>query len=278
MLLLTALCLLPFIHLLAISFSSAFAANAGVVGLAPVGFTVKAYEYVLGMSGFIPAFKISLVRVALGTAIGMFTTVLTAYAMSKSASQVRGRKFYVAFFFITAFFNGGLIPTYMVLNKMDMLDSMWSLVLPNAVLFFNMVLMMNFFRSVPRAMEEAAIVDGASHFTIFAKIYLPVSTAGLATLTLFIIIFHWNSWFDGLIYMNTVSNYPLQSYLSTLVLPVNVNMLHNPSGDAASLLKVLSEKSIKAANIFLGALPIMLVYPFLQKYFIKGIMLGSIKE
>ena len=166
----------------------------------------------------------------------------------------------------------------MVLNELELLDTVWSLVLPNAAIFFNIILMVNFFRSIPKGMEEAAIVDGASQFTILFRIYLPVK-GGVATLLLFIIVFHWNSWFDGLIYMNSPDKYPLQSYLSTLILPINVNMLHGADGSsAAGLLRVLSEKSIKAANVFLSALPIMLVYPFLQKYFIKGLMLGSLKE
>ncbi len=279
LILLTIVCLLPFLHLLAISLSSADKANAGLVGLWPEEFTLKAYEYVLGTVKFPRAFGYSLIRVALGTVIGMTVTVLTAYPLSKSAKQLKGRGFFVAYFFITAFFSGGLVPTYMVLNELELLDTVWSLVLPNAAIFFNIILMVNFFRSIPKGMEEAAIVDGASQFTILFRIYLPVSKAGLATLLLFIIVFHWNSWFDGLIYMNSPDKYPLQSYLSTLILPINVNMLHGADGSsAAGLLRVLSEKSIKAANVFLGALPIMLVYPFLQKYFIKGLMLGSLKE
>ncbi len=278
LLLLTIICLLPFVHLLALSFSSADMANAGKVNLWPKEFNLKAYDYVLSTSGFIKAFGVSVVRVVLGTVIGMVVTVLTAYPLSKTSKQLKGRKYYVAYFYITAFFSGGLVPTYMVISELGLMNTIWSLVLPNAAIFFNIILMVNFFRSIPRAMEESAIIDGAHQFTTLAKIYLPVSKAGIATLLLFIVVFHWNSWFDGLIYMNEPDKYPLQSYLSNLILPINVNMLHNTTGDAANLLKVLSEKSIKAANIFLGVIPIMLVYPFLQKYFIKGIMLGSIKE
>ncbi len=270
---LALLCLFPLLHVLALSLSSANAAAAGKVVLWPVDFTTKAYEFALDRPEFARSFWVSIKRVVLGTAVNMVLTVLVAYPLSKENAAFRWRTFYVWFFVLTMLFSGGLIPLYMIVRSTHLLDSIWALVLPNAVPVFNVVLLLNFFRALPRELEEAALIDGAGHWTILWQIYLPLSKPALATLTLFTIVFHWNSWFDGLIFMNSPQNYPLQSYLQTLVISRDISQF---SMDA-TLLKLVSDQTFKAAQIFIGALPIILIYPFLQRYFVKGIVLGSVK-
>ncbi|MCD9024942.1 carbohydrate ABC transporter permease [Cohnella silvisoli] len=271
----TLLGILPFVHLLSVSLSSNVAAMAAEVKLWPVGFTFEAYHYLGKKVEFLRSLGVSVERVVLGTIINMVLTVLAAYPLSKSNEQFRFRTLYVWFFAITMFFGGGLIPTYIVIKETALLNSIWALILPGALNVWNMVMLLNFFRNIPKDMEEAATIDGASQWSILWRIYLPVSLPALATILLFMMVGHWNSWFDGILYMNSPEKYPLQSYLSTLVTSINKKAI---SLDDLNALENVSEKTLRTAQIFLGALPIMLVYPFLQKYFIKGITVGSVKE
>ncbi|MBD2867879.1 carbohydrate ABC transporter permease [Paenibacillus sp. IB182493] len=269
------MCVVPFIHLLAVSLSSNAAASAGSVKLWPVGFTLEAYGFLGQKPEFLRSLGVTLQRVVLGTAINMLLVFLTAYPLSKTHEQFRYRVYYVWFFAITMFFGGGLIPTYIVVKETGLMNSIWALIIPGALSVWNAVLMLNFFRGIPRDMEEAALIDGAGHWSILWKVYLPVSLPSIATIGLFTLVGHWNSWFDGILYMNSPDNYPLQTYLSTLVTSINIKMI---TVEDLSTLQNLSERTLRTAQIFLGALPIMLVYPFLQKYFIKGMTVGSVKE
>lgn len=273
--LITFLCIVPFIHLLAVSLSSNVAASAGEVKLLPIGFTFEAYHFLGQKVEFIRSLGVSLQRVILGTIINMFFVFITAYPLSKVNSQFRFRTWYVWFFAITMFFGGGLIPTYIVVKETMLMNTIWALILPGALNVWNTIMMLNFFRGIPKELEEAAFIDGAGHWTVLWKIFLPVSLPSIATIGLFTIVGHWNAWFDGIIYMNSPDKYPLQSYLFTLVTSINLKMI---TSDDISTLQNLSEKTLRTAQIFLGALPIMLVYPFLQKYFVKGMTVGSVKE
>lgn len=268
------LCLLPLINVLAVSLSSSNAAAAGYVKLWPVQFTLSSYEYALTKPQFLQAFLISLKRVGLGYVITMLAIILTAYPLSKEKSTFHARGKYAWIFIVTMMFGGGLIPTYMTIRYLGMLDTIWALVLPGAVPIFNVVLMMNFFRSIPHEIEEAAFIDGAGHFKTLVKIYLPLSLPSLATVSLFVIVNHWNSWFDGIIYMNHTYNYPLQSYLRTIIINPD---LQSMTSSEELVMSEISERTFKAAQIFLGALPILCVYPFLQKYFMSGLTMGSVK-
>ncbi|TMY87285.1 carbohydrate ABC transporter permease, partial [Klebsiella pneumoniae] len=176
---------------------------------------------------------------------------------------------------ITMLFHGGLIPLYMTVKYTGIMNTLWALVLPNAVPVFNVVLLLNFFRGLPKELEEAAFMDGAGHWTTLWRVMVPLSAPALATITLFATVGHWNAWFDGLIFMNSPDNYPLQSYLQTVVINRDLSLVS--SSDLKALAEV-SDRTAKAAQIFLGALPILLVYPFLQRFFMKGIVLGSVKE
>lgn len=268
------LCILPMIHILAISFSHTSAVMANRVTFWPVEFTKTSYKYVMHKKAFLSSFIMSLKRVGLGTLINMALIVFAAYPLSKESSAFKGRTCYAWIIFITMIFSGGLIPTYMVVNETKIMDSIWALILPNAVPVFNVVLMLNFFRQIPKDLEEAAFIDGAGHWRILFQIYLPVSLPAIATILLYVVVTHWNSWFDGLIFMSRPENYPLQSYLRTIIIARDLEYLTQEEWQA---MQELSDRTIKSAQIFLAAIPILCVYPFLQKYFIKGIVVGSVK-
>lgn len=272
--LLALTCIFPLIHVLAISLSSKAAVSAGVVKFLPVDFTLASYKLVLNKPQFITSMWITLQRVVLGVSINMILVVLTAYPLSKEVKTFRSRTLFSWFFVFTIFFGGGLIPSYIIVKSVGIIDTIWALVLPGAVQVFSVVLLLNFFRGIPKELEESAFMDGAGHFSILFKIFLPASLPALATLTLFSLVYHWNSWFDGLIYMNSPENYPLQSYMQTIIVKMDQQFMR---GANKELLKSLNEQTLKSAQVFLGSLPILLVYPFLQKYFVKGIVLGSVK-
>lgn len=273
----TLLGMIPFLHLASISLSTNTAAMAGEVKLWPVGFSWDAYIYLGEKIEFFRSLRVSVERVVLGTAVNMALVFLTAYPLAKSNEQFKPRTIYAWFFAITMFFGGGLIPTYIVVKDTGLIDSIWALILPGALNVWNVVLMLNFFRSIPKELEEAATIDGAGHWRILWGIFLPVSLPSIATIGLFTIVGHWNAWFDGILYLNSPAKYPLQTYLSTLILSLN-SMMTAVSVEQLKVLENLSEKTLRTAQIFMGALPIMLVYPFLQKYFVKGMTVGSVKE
>jgi putative aldouronate transport system permease protein len=209
----------------------------------------------------------------LGTTINMALTVLAAYPLSKSAQEFRGRNVFMWTLLVALLFNGGLIPWFLAIRSLGLLNSIWALVLHDALPIWNVILLMNFFRELPRELEEAAIIDGASYWDTLFRIHLPLSVPALATLTLFSAVNHWNSWFDGMVLMTKNENYPIMTFLRTVVIDLNLQILSvNPQD-----LYNLSDRSIRAANIVVATLPILLVYPFLQRYFIHGIRLGAIK-
>jgi len=269
-------CVLPFVHLIAISLSQNSAVSANIVRFWPVHFTSYAYEYVIARPAFWRAFLISIQRVLLGGFINMFLVIITAYPLSKEMKMFKHRTIYVWFFFITMLFSGGLIPMYMLLLQLNMLNTIWALTLPYAVPVFNLILMLNFFRQLPVELEEAALLDGANHFSILWKIYVPCSLPAIATIALLTIVFHWNSWFDGLIFMNRPEMYPLQSFLQTVIIGMNTRMTTSATADYQRLL-LLSDRTVRAAQIIIAVIPVLIVYPFLQKYFVSGIVLGSVK-
>lgn len=275
LILLGFLCLFPTLHVLAISFSSSAAADAGLVLLWPVDFTLEAYQFVANKPEFLQSVWVSIQRELLAIPISMIISILLAYALSKEARDFPWRTFYVWVFVFSMLFHGGLIPTYLVVKNVGFLDSIWALVLPNAVVVFNVILLLNFFRSLPRELLEAAYMDGAGQWKTLWKIVLPISLPGIATVTLFVAVFHWNQWFDGIIFMNDPEHYPLQSYLQTVVVASSLTDL---TLSDLEIYANLSQRNVKAAQIFLGALPILCIYPFLQRYFMSGIVMGSVKE
>ncbi|MFC5405830.1 carbohydrate ABC transporter permease [Cohnella soli] len=268
------LCLFPLIHILAISFSSSSAAASGMVTFWPVNFTWDSYSFILEKPEFLRSMKVTLVRVVLAVSLSMVLTIITAYPLSKDKGTLKFRTGYVWFFVFTMLFSGGLIPSYMIIKYIGILDSIWALVLPSALPVFHVILLLNFFRGLPKELEESAFIDGASYWQSLWQIFLPISLPALATVCLFTIVGVWNSWFDGLILMNSPEKYPLATYLFTIIQGIDLSKIN---GSDYRNLAEISERTAKAAQIFLGALPILAVYPFLQKYFVKGIVLGSVK-
>ncbi|TXK77376.1 carbohydrate ABC transporter permease [Paenibacillus sp. N3.4] len=272
---LALLCLFPLIHVLAISFSSSHEAAAGTVKFWPVDFTIQSYTYILRKPEFLRSFVVTIERVILGTSLSMILTLLMAYPLSKETKVFKLRTYYVWYFVFTILFGGGLIPWYMTIKFTGLLNTIWALVLPGGVAVFHIILLLNFFRGLPKELEEAVFIDGSGHWGALWKIYVPLSMPALATIALFTIVHHWNSWFDGLLLMNSPEKYPLSSYLQTIIID---NNLANVRDEDISSLAEVSDRTAKAAQIFLGALPILLIYPFLQRFFVKGIILGSVKE
>ena len=269
-------CLLPFFNLLAISLSDAAAVDAGEVVFLPIGFNLSAYEYLFKQKEFWNAFWVSIERVVLGTSLSLIINILAAYPLSRPKKNLKGRIFYVSIFVVTMFFNGGLIPNYLLMKELNIYNTIWSLVLPTALNAWNMVLLINFFKEVPSELVEAAEMDGASQFQILFKVILPISLPALATVTLFTVVAHWNNWFDGSIYFNN-GNVPLQTYIYQML--DEINYLSNSTNPAdKELLANLPGKTLRSAQIFIAMIPIMLVYPFVQKYFIKGLTQGGVKE
>ena len=271
------LCVLPFINLLAISFSDSAAVAAGAVGFTPVDFTLSAFEYALKGGKFIRALFISFERVFLGVGLNLILMVLTAYPLSKTRKKVAGRNIYMVYFVITMLVSGGMIPTYLVVTGLGLKDTIWALILPGALPVYNMVILMNFMRGIPEEIEEAAAIDGASPFQILTRVLLPILKPALATVGLFCIVTHWNDWFSGMIYMNNPDNYPLQTYLQSLLQNFEQLLRTQSSQDIQALLAQMDARTGRAAQLFLGAIPVMVIYPFLQKYFTKGLVLGSVK-
>ena len=269
------ICLLPMIHILSLSLSASVSVTAGEVSLWPVGFTLKSYEFVLRKVQFWTAMSVSLKRIVLGVAVSTVVTILSAYPLSRSRREFRAQPVLIWFFIFTMLFSGGMIPTYMVVRYTGLLDSIWSLVLPGAVQVFNIVLLMNFFRNIPREIEESAFMDGAGHWRILWRISLPMTLPCLATITVFSVVSHWNAWFDGLIYMNDSAHYPMQTYLQSILIQPNVKLITKAY---AELMRAISNRTLKAAQVFIAAIPVLMVYPFIQKYFVAGVTLGGVKE
>ena len=268
----SVLCLLPILNVLAISFSSSSAANANLVRFWPIDFTTKSYEIIFSRPDISAALWVSIKRTLLGVLINNVLTILMAYPLSKTNKQFPGRNIYMYSLIFTMLFSGGLVPLYVLVNNLHMINSIWSLILPGAVPVFNVILMMNFFRQLPKEIEEAAYIDGASNMQCLIKIIIPLSLPVIATVTLFQFVGHWNDWFGGLIFMNNVKFYPLQTLLQSTLSSGDIKNL-----EQAKMFAEVSDRTLKAAQIFVTTLPILVLYPFLQKYFAKGIVLGSVK-
>ncbi|MFD2115241.1 carbohydrate ABC transporter permease [Paenibacillus yanchengensis] len=272
---LALLCLAPMVHVLALSLSTSSAATAGLVKLLPIDFTLSSYQFILESKQFISSFLVSIQRVLLGVSLSLFLTITLAYPLSKEVKDFRFRTIYAWIFVFTMLFSGGLIPWYLTIRMFGLIDTIWALVLPSAVQVFNVVLMLNFFRGLPKELEESSFIDGGSHWSTLWRIYLPISLPSLATITLFSFVGQWNAWFDGLMLMNSPAKYPLTTYLQTIIIQPDMSKI---SMLQAKHLTEISDRTTKAAQIIVGSLPILVIYPFLQKYFVKGLVMGSVKE
>ena len=269
---LAVVCLLPIVHIFAVSLSSQGPANANLVGLWPVGFTVMAYQESLRDMRLLRSVLMSVRRVAIGVPLNMLLTTLCAFPLSFEKGEFPGRNVYMWVIFFTMLFSGGLIPYYMLVNMIGIMDTVWALVLPG-ISVFNVIVMMNFMRQLPHELRESGMIDGASYHWVLIRIIIPLSMPVFATLVLFSFVGHWNSWFDGLIYTRTMLNYPLQTYIQTLVARMNTS----PDLEEAKRLAFIARRSMLFAKLFLAMVPIMILYPYLQKYYQSGLVLGSVK-
>ncbi|MBO0418537.1 carbohydrate ABC transporter permease [Vagococcus fluvialis] len=275
-----AIVLYPLIYIISASISNPQAVNSGEMWLFPKGFTMEGYKTILQNNSIWRGYLNTIYYTVLGTSINLIVTLPAAYALSRP--DFYGHKTFTTFMLITMFVSGGLIPSYLLVKNLHMLNTVWALVLPGAVSVYNIVVTRTFFQTtIPREMEEAAIIDGCSDFKLFFKIILPLSTPIIAVMALFYGVGHWNSYFSALIYLSDKSMYPLQMVLREIL--VLNDMSSTPTGGmTAEMAELMYSKQQLAAIIKYGVmivstLPIIVVYPFLQKYFVKGMMVGSVK-
>jgi putative aldouronate transport system permease protein len=267
------LCILPFVHILAVSLSGYFAVRGDFVTLWPIDFTTVNYEEIVRDAQFRASFLISVARVLGGTAITLLITPLAAYPLSLERPGFPGQQVAKVILILCMFFSGGLIPFYLVITGLGLTNTLWALILPGTANGFFIIIMLNYFRGLPREISEAAMIDGASHLDILFRIYLPLSRPVLATLALFSAVNHWNSWFDGILFMRDVSRMPLTSYLQMQIIAATSQHL-NP---LVQQKLQLTHRGLVSAQVFVALIPILCVYPFLQRYFIHGLTLGSVK-
>ncbi|WP_349671838.1 carbohydrate ABC transporter permease [Lacrimispora sp.] len=264
------ICLYPFLNVVAYSLSSNRAVLSGKVTLFPIEFQLDAYKDILHRGQIWAAMGTTILVTMLGTAIGLILTIFAAYALSKD--KLKGRKWISALILFTMYFSGGIIPTFLVVKNLGMFDHLSSLYLPTSVSVFNFIVMRTFFREIPRSLEEAAYLDGASDVQILVKIVLPLSLPIIATIGLFYAVSYWNDYFSALIYIQTPEKFTLQLRLRSLLYADELGA----AGSEGLGSQVMAE-SLKMACIVVGTIPILVVYPWLQKYFVKGVMLGAVK-
>jgi putative aldouronate transport system permease protein len=269
------LCILPIWYTLAVSLSENSAAAAGQVRLWPVGFNLNSYREIMDDSKFFNSFWISIQRVVLGAIVSFVVTVLMAYPLSKTTKDFRLRNVLMWILVFTMLFNGGLIPWYQTVKALGLINNIWGLVLGHSVPVFNVILVVNYFRNLPKELEEAALVDGAGPWYMLVKLYIPLAVPVLATVTLFSIVYHWNEFFNGLVLMSRADHYPLQTYIQQLVVIIDASTLNT---EQLKRMSELSNQTLNAAKIFIAMIPVLIVYPLLQRFFIHGITLGSVKE
>lgn len=274
LIMITLLCVLPVWYTFVISLSDKASVAAGQVFVWPKGFNLGSYQLIMEDGQFFRSFWISVQRIVYGAAITFFVVLLMAYPLSKTSKEFKPRNFFMWLLVFCMLFGGGLVPWYMTMKNLSLINTIWGLVLGGGLPVFNVILVMNYFRNLPKEMEESALMDGAGPWRILFGIFLPLSTPVLATILVFTIVGHWNEFFQALVLMTKNENYPLQSYIRQVALVIDPSKM---DADAAKRLTTLSNQTLNAAKIFISMLPLLVIYPFLQKYFVKGITLGSVK-
>lgn len=274
----TIVCLYPFLNVFAKSLSEAHAIYTNPTMIVPHSFTLEAYEYIFSTSVLLKSFAISVFSTVVGTILNLLFTIPTAYSLSRNHAP--GSKLLLWFVVVPMLFGAGLIPQYILMKNLHLLDNILVLILPGLISPFNAILMRNFFWSIPDSLTEAALIDGASELKVLTNILLPLSKPIIATIGLFYAVGHWNDYFTGLYYINDNTKWPLQVLLKSIIVDLNaMNMGTQNFNNAIDIGKVtLQPENIKAATIIFATVPIVLVYPFLQKYFTKGIILGAVKQ
>ncbi|MCM3492017.1 carbohydrate ABC transporter permease [Paenibacillus lactis] len=264
---------LPFVYVIAGSFASDAELTSRAVFFIPKTFTLNAYEFIFSTGTIVKSIGVSVYVTVIGTLVNLFFTVTMAYSLAKRG--LYGRNLVLNLVIFSMLFGGGMIPTYLVVKELQLLDSLWALMLPGAISAFNLIIVKNFFQEIPKEIEEAGRIDGCSELGLLGRIVLPLSMPVLATFTLFYAVGHWNDFFSALLYINDPEKWPLQVMLRQIVL-----LSQAAAGDLNSMdpnFVKPPDQSIKMAVIVVGTIPILCVYPFLQKHFAKGVLLGSVK-
>ncbi|WP_233531185.1 carbohydrate ABC transporter permease [Paenibacillus alkalitolerans] len=262
-------CIVPFLYMIALSLSSNSAIISQKVTLWPVDFTIETYKTILSDIDMIYSLGYTIVLTILYTIISMFLTICAAYPLTKK--RLRGRDFILTIMIITMYFSGGLIPDYILVKNLHLINTMWSLILPGALSVFNLIILKTFFESLPESLEESAAIDGCNDLGTLVRIVLPLSLPSIATLSLFYAVGRWNGFQDALFYVTEKNLYPIQLKLYQII---TANQLLDGEGSIGAF---IVPESLKAASVMFATVPILLVYPKLQKYFVDGVMMGAIK-
>ncbi len=270
--LLAFVCLYPFLNVLAYSVSGYNAVLSNRVTVYPIDFTLEAYRQILGRTQIWMAMRTTVLITLVGTLLSLVLTVFAAYALSRQ--DLPGRKVFTVIILFTMYFGGGMIPTFLVVKGVGLYDMLGALFIPQSINVFNFIVMRTFFRNLPESLEEAARIDGASHMQSLVKIILPLSLPILATIGLFYAVGYWNSYFDALLYIQSPEKYTLQLRLRGLLFGEELN---NSGANLEGIGTQVMTQSLKMATVAVSTIPILIVYPWLQKYFVKGVMIGSVK-
>lgn len=266
--------LYPFWQMLVISFSDAQDSSTLGFHLYPSRWVLDAYQFLFSYEDIMMAYANTIYRTVAGTALILFFTVLVAYPLSKK--ELPFRNYFTIFFLIAMFFSGGLIPTYLLIKEIGLLDNRLVLILPGAVNVFNIIIMRNYFMTIDKGVEESALIDGANYMTVLTRIIIPLSKPVIATIALWSAVNHWNAWFDAMIYIRDDSKTVMQMVVRDMLNALNMSN-ESQSGEASRTNQNLLLANVRAAAVMVSIGPIILAYPFVQKYFIKGIMIGSLK-
>ncbi|SMF83142.1 carbohydrate ABC transporter membrane protein 2, CUT1 family (TC 3.A.1.1.-) [Paenibacillus uliginis N3/975] len=267
--------LYPLVFVAVASISDPAAVVNGEVWLIPKDITFAGYEKVFSNKEILRGYMNTIIYTVVGTIVNIIMTILAAYPLSRK--DLRGRNLITAMFVFTMFFSGGLIPTYLIVKQLGMVNTMWALIIPNAVAIWNIIIMRTFFQqSIPIEVQESAQIDGCNNIKILLKIVLPLSLPVLAVMTLFYSVTHWNSFFNALIYLTEREKYPLQLILREILIQSNMQDMIQTSEESLAK-SVMEAESIKYAVVIIANLPVLMLYPFLQRYFVKGMVIGAIK-
>ncbi len=268
--LMALLCLIPFYYVVMVSFSDPSRVREGELILLPRGLSLESYKLIFKQNMYFTSLRNSLYRTVFGGCVNLVLQCFTAYALSNRS--LRGRRGFMLMIIFTMLFNGGIIPTFLIVKATGLVDTIWALIIPNAISTWNIIILVNFFGTIPESIHESARIDGANDFTIFLRLVVPLSVASISVIALYITVGHWNALMDAVLYINKQSLKPLQVYLMDLVMRNQMTDVYNDSASQS-----VTTLAVQTAAIFASTLPILLVYPFVQRFFVQGVMIGSIK-
>lgn len=274
--LLALIMIIPFYNVVIRSIATPAAIAKQQFYIIPTSFDLNTYKAIINGGKFIKAFGVSVIVAVVGTTISMILTICGGYVLAKK--NLPGRKWFLVFIIFTMFFSGGLIPYYLNIKNLNLNNNIFVMMLPNAINTFYMIIMMNYFKSIPKSLEESAKIDGASYLTILIRIIIPISKPTIAAITLFYAVDRWNEWWNALLFISDHKKFPMQLYLRELLIDINQMANNSTAASMMSTLKKVTPDGIKMAAVVVTIVPIMLVYPYLQKHFAAGVMVGSIKE